>query len=1332
MITMTSADLKNRLTLLEKQAEDLGSRMDQLLKRTETGVLLIQRNKIVDCNARACELLGVKSGQVKKISLDHFIQPLPSDGQSQHLPLEEFLKTAKKRKEREMAARVCGKGKDPVLVTLLVKDLKNKEDQVQVLIQENKAPFAGKGQKSEDISRTGKGTAEKESGTHSYSMSNYREIFNAVSEGLFLQEPGTGKVIDVNQALLSMFNGRREDIIGKVPDGLSFGIAPYDKDHAVQYFMKAVKEGECVFNWYSRKKTGELFWTELHHKRVVIGGEILVLTTVRDITPEIEIMDKLKVSENRFKDFVDLATDGIYYLKIDPPMDLNLSPDEKLKYFFENAFFSELNDALLKINRIPDKEGLIGQPVKTLYHPEHVPAELIEMGLNFFRSDYQLTNVESVYKRNDGTCNYYQNNVTGVIADNKLAGIWHSMRDVTELKETEQALHHKTRLDQLVSRISTRFINLSPESIDKKVESALGEFCRLTGSDAGFLSLFSASGDTFSLTHFWQNHKVQINPSQVTDIPVSQVRRILQKIEKTDSLLLTSSEEWGRLKDSAWLKNQKGIRSVHIRLVKYQEELLGVIGLVSADPDFRWKKDDSLALKVISEIFINALQRKNAENDLMQSELNYREIFNSTNEGIVIYDLIDNRVADVNNAFLAMYGLTYEEVLKYPLLHLISIYSGHSGKILPGIIKKITEEGSVETEIYTQRKNQEKFWSELSAKKTLIGGEQRILAVLRDITDRKEAQEALMKSEERFRSILQYLTDIIWITDKDFAITYESPSSSKKMGYEPGFLINKRGLDFIHPDDLPVVIRDLGDVLRKTNDFIPTEFRARHADGHYLHMEAIANNMLDHKAIRGIIVTCRDTSERKEAERQLRESEEKFRIIFETALDGIFMMQGDRFIDCNSTVLKLFRCSRAQMLGRPPYYFSPGIQPDGRNSRESAVEKINAAYSGHPQFFEWRHSRHDGSVFDAEVSLHRIELAGTFYLQAMVRDITSRKAAERAIKESEAKFRNIFDSSTEGIVILGQDYHFRVANAPFLTRMGLTMENVVKLTPADLLPESVVPVIYNAFRDSFAGLVVPSFEVEVIVGDKSLIPVEIHSRLIDYEGDKALLAVVRDISERKQFEKRILDTIIMTEEKERENFAKNLHDEIGPLLSSIKMYISSLESTRVKEKQEFIIRQLKDIMKEAIQSTKEISNDLSPHILSNYGLNAAVDSFIDRISHVYTITYDTNIGNKRFHELIETSLYRIIKELVNNSLKHSMGTAISINLKYTRGVLRLIYTDNGKGLPPEYFKKKEPVGMGISNIISRARSLNGLYNFFNNPGGGMGFECKVNIEKYKQ
>jgi len=400
-------------------------------------------------------------------------------------------------------------------------------------------------------------------------------------------------------------------------------------------------------------------------------------------------------------------------------------------------------------------------------------------------------------------------------------------------------------------------------------------------------------------------------------------------------------------------------------------------------------------------------------------------------------------------------------------------------------------------------------------------------------------------------------------------------------------------------------------------------------------------------------------------------------------------------------------------------------------SKEKALEKIAQAYDGFPQFFEWMHLRPDGLQFETEVSLIRIELGGVTYLQAIVRNITSRKVAEKAIKESEAKFRNIFNSSSDAILILGEDMRIRVANEILLKKSGYTMEELTSRTVADFLPENYVKNTIERVKMIFEGKELSSNEIEFVTKHNTIIPVEVNSRVINYEGSKAILSIIRDITERKQFDKKILDAVIMTEEKERENFAKNLHDEIGPLLSSIKMYINSLESTRTREKQDFIISQLKDIMKEAIQITKEVSNDLSPHILSNYGLNAAIDSFINRISHVYTFEYETNLGNKRFHELVETSVYRIIKELVNNTLKHSQGTSVNINLKYSRGALDLLYTDNGKGLPTEHFKKKEPLGMGISNIVSRARSLNAAYNFFNVPGGGMGFECKVTVDKNK-
>lgn len=208
--------------------------------------------------------------------------------------------------------------------------------------------------------------------------------------------------------------------------------------------------------------------------------------------------------------------------------------------------------------------------------------------------------------------------------------------------------------------------------------------------------------------------------------------------------------------------------------------------------------------------------------------------------------------------------------------------------------------------------------------------------------------------------------------------------------------------------------------------------------------------------------------------------------------------------------------------------------------------------------------------------------------------------------------------------------------------------------------------------------------------------------------------------------KRILTAVIRTEEKFRSRFSKDLHDGLGPLLSSVKISLSALEHIKDEAEREELIANSIYVIDESIRSLREISNNLSPHVLNDFGLKRGVANFISKgvALNGVKVDFDTNVGAQRYDKDIEVILYRVICELINNSLKHSHCTEIGLSLQQEDRVLSLDYADNGCGFDTNAMMD---CGMGLSNISSRINTINGSFDISSVVGEGMSVAIKLNL-----
>lgn len=330
------------------------------------------------------------------------------------------------------------------------------------------------------------------------------------------------------------------------------------------------------------------------------------------------------------------------------------------------------------------------------------------------------------------------------------------------------------------------------------------------------------------------------------------------------------------------------------------------------------------------------------------------------------------------------------------------------------------------------------------------------------------------------------------------------------------------------------------------------------------------------------------------------------------------------------------------------------------------------------------------------------------------------KNAERQKRASENRFRVLFNNSSDEIFLADFEGNFLEVNNTALHCLGYSREEMMKMNFTDLKTPKFAPLVKSNIEKIIKNNAL-LYESEHVAKDGSIISMEMSSRVIDYFGRPAILTIARDISERKEMERRIVNAILQTEERERKRFALDLHDQLAPILSTIKLYADMIRKGNFRKiSMEEALQSLEELTDQAIRSSREISNNIMPSMLQDFGLALAIKEFCSYINNTQSlqIEVDTDQYQDGVIGMEETILFQAVKELVNNTLKHSQAQHASVFLEKNEHQINLLYRDDGVGFVPET-KLEERSGLGLNSIVSKVNSLQGHCMLKSAPGEGM-------------
>ncbi len=402
---------------------------------------------------------------------------------------------------------------------------------------------------------------------------------------------------------------------------------------------------------------------------------------------------------------------------------------------------------------------------------------------------------------------------------------------------------------------------------------------------------------------------------------------------------------------------------------------------------------------------------------------------------------------------------------------------------------------------------------EIRANYVEFGGRAYDCAFARDITKRKRAEEALRESEERHRFLVESLNDWIWEVDRNGVYTYASPQCREMLGYEPEEIIGKAPFDLMPPDEAGRVREIFAAIAGQAKPFRRLENVNRHKDGRLVVLETNGVPVLDAEGkLAGYRGIDRDITERKRADQALRESERLLRRSQEVAHVGHWSwdIRANR-VTWSDEMHRVFGIDKSGFDGDLDRVIDSAIHPEDRAfvlSRMAATVQEGTA-----QPLEYRIVRPDGSIRHVwtEFSDREFDATGRIIgLSGIVQDITDRKRAEEALRESEERYRLLLDRGFDGIFV-HENFRIVQLNDRFAEMTGYTRAELLGLTSIDLFTADSQERIRQYIRSGAGGY----FDLELRHRDGRILQLESFGAPCQFQGRDARIVGLRDVTERK-------------------------------------------------------------------------------------------------------------------------------------------------------------------------------------------------------------------------